>query len=292
MLQMHNKITWEDYSMICVKTSLKGKLLFSLLALSASLFAADLKMATTTSTGDTGLLDVLVPKYKTDTGVDLKWVAVGTGNALKLGENCDVSVVFVHSPKAEKEYVEKGFGIDRTAVMFNDFVIIGTPEMKAKFAGKNISEVFKIIETEQIKFVSRGDKSGTHDKEKAVWASAIGAVPEKQPWYLEAGQGMIATINIAAEQKGVTLTDRGTFIKYEANHKGNPPLVIVYEGADALKNFYSVMAVNPKRCPNADYEGALTFIKWITSDAIQTEIANFKLLDKQLFYPDFKTRAK
>lgn len=278
--------------MFSVKNRLKGKVLFSILALSSLLGAADLKMATTTSTGDTGLLDVLVPKYKADTGVDLKWVAVGTGNALKLGENCDVSVVFVHSPKAEQEYVEKGFGVERTPVMFNDFVVIGTPEMKTKFAGKNITEVFKIIEAEKIKFVSRGDKSGTHNKEKSLWAKATGKTPEKQVWYLEAGQGMIATINIAAEQKGVTLTDRGTFIKYEANHKGNPPLVIVYEGADALKNFYSVMAVNPKRCSNADYKGALTFIEWITSEKIQTEIANFKLMDKQLFYPDFKTRPR
>jgi len=278
--------------MFSVKNRLKGKVLFSLLALSSLLCAADLKMATTTSTGDTGLLDVLVPKYKADTGVDLKWVAVGTGNALKLGENCDVSVLFVHSPSSEKTYMEKGFGVERTPVMFNDFVVVGTPDMKAKFAGKSISEVFKIIETEKIKFVSRGDKSGTHDKEKGVWNTALGHVPEKQSWYLEAGQGMIATINIAAEQKGVTLTDRGTYIKYEANHKGNPPLVIVYEGADALKNFYSVIAVNPQRCANTNYKGALQFIEWITTDKIQTEIANFKLLDKQLFYPDFKTRAR
>lgn len=278
--------------MFSVKNRLKGKVLFSLLALSSLMCAADLKMATTTSTGDTGLLDVLVPKYKADTGVDLKWVAVGTGNALKLGENCDVSVLFVHSPSSEKTYMEKGFGVERTPVMFNDFVLIGTPDMKAKFAGKSLAEAFKIIETEQIKFVSRGDKSGTHDKEKGVWTSALGKVPEKQPWYLEAGQGMIATINIAAEQKGVTLTDRGTYIKYEANYKGNPPLVIVYEGADALKNFYSVIAVNPGRCANTNYKGALQFIEWITTDKIQTEIANFTLLDKQLFYPDFKTRAK
>ena len=278
--------------MFSVKNRLKGKVILSLLALSSLLCAADLKMATTTSTGDTGLLDVLVPQYKADTGVDLKWVAVGTGNALKLGENCDVSVLFVHSPSSEKAYMEKGFGVERTPVMYNDFVVIGTPDMKAKFAGKSISEVFKIIETEKIKFVSRGDKSGTHDKEKGVWKEAVGHTPEKQPWYLEAGQGMIATINIAAEQKGVTLTDRGTYIKYEANHKGNPPLVIVYEGADALKNFYSVIAVNPQRCANTDYKGALQFIEWVTSDKIQTEIANFTLMDKQLFYPDFKTRAK
>jgi len=278
--------------MFSVKNRLKGKVILSLLALSSLLCAADLKMATTTSTGDTGLLDVLVPKYKADTGVDLKWVAVGTGNALKLGENCDVSVLFVHSPSSEKTYMDKGFGVERTPVMYNDFVLLGTPEMKAKFAGKSISEAFKIIETEQIKFVSRGDKSGTHDKENGVWNTALGHTPEKQPWYLEAGQGMIATINMAAEQKGVTLADRGTYIKYEANHKGNPPLVIVYEGADALKNFYSVIAVNPQRCPNTDYKGALKFIEWVTSDKIQTEIANFTLMDKQLFYPDFKTRAK
>lgn len=278
--------------MFSIKSSLKSKILFSLLVCSSVLFGAELKMATTTSTGDTGLLDVLVPAYKKEMGVDVKWVAVGTGNALKLGENCDVSVVFVHSPKSELDYVEKGFGIDRIPVMYNDFVIIGRPEHKAKFAGKSISEVFKMIEAEKIKFVSRGDKSGTHDKEKSVWMSASGKVPEKEAWYLEAGQGMIATINIADEQKGVTLTDRGTFIKYESNHKGNPPLVIVYEGDNSLKNFYSIMAVNPERCKNADYKGAKEFMNWIVSDKVQTDIANFKLLGKQLFYPDAKTRVK
>ena len=277
--------------MFSEKISTKGKILFSALLLSSSLFGAELKMATTTSTGDTGLLDMLVPEYKKATSVDLKWVAVGTGNALKLGENCVVSVVFVHSPIAEKEYVEKGFGVDRTPVMFNDFVIIGKPEYKAKFAGKSIGEAFKIIENEKIKFVSRGDKSASHDKEKSVWNAALGKVPEKAEWYLEAGQGMIATINIADEQKGLTLTDRGTFIKYEANHKGNPPLVIVYEGDDNLKNFYSVMAVNPAKCPNTDYKGAKQFIDWIVSDDTQKKIADFKLLDKQLFTPDYKARA-
>ncbi|MBE0492352.1 MAG: substrate-binding domain-containing protein [Sulfurospirillum sp.] len=247
-------------------------------------------MATTTSTDNTGLLDVLAPMYKQDTGVDLKWVAVGTGNALKLGENCDVSVLFVHSPKVEKEFVAKGFGIDRTPVMFNDFVIIGAPEYKAKFAGKSIAETFKIIQDEKLKFVSRGDKSGTHNKEKNVWKAASGMVPEKESWYLQAGQGMIATINIAQEQKGLTLTDRGTFIKYESNHKGNPPLVVVFEGDTSLNNFYSVMAVNPQRCTNADYKGARTFIDWIVSDNIQKQIAAFKLLGKQLFTPDAKTR--
>lgn len=278
--------------MFSLTKGLRAKIMLPLILASSTLFAAELQMATTTSTDNTGLLDVLAPVYKKDTGVDLKWVAVGTGNALKLGENCDVSVLFVHSPKAELDYVQKGFGIDRTPVMFNDFVIIGAPQFKEKFKDKNISEAFKIIENEKIKFVSRGDKSGTDNKEKSVWKEAVGVVPEKQSWYIEAGQGMIATINIAAEQNGVTLTDRGTYIKYEDTHKGNPPLVIVLEGDDSLKNFYSVMAVNPKNCPNTDYEGAKKFINWVTSDNIQQQIADFKLLDKQLFTPDFKTRAK
>lgn len=276
--------------MFSLTKGLKAKVLLPLALTASFSLAAELKMATTTSTDDTGLLDVLAPVYKKDTGVDLKWVAVGTGNALKLGENCDVSVVFVHSPGAEEKYVEKGFGIDRTPVMYNDFIIIGAPEYKDKFKDKTTAEVFKTIQDEKIKFVSRGDKSGTDDKEKSVWKSAVGSVPEKQSWYIEAGQGMIATINIAAEQKGLTLTDRGTYIKYEANFKGNPPLVIVSENDDSLKNFYSVMAVNPKNCENTDYEGAKQFIGWITSDKIQQQIAEFKLLNKQLFTPDFKTR--
>ncbi len=276
--------------MFSVKNGLKSGLFVALLAMGASLGAAELRMATTTSTDNTGLLDVLAPAYKKDTGVDLKWVAVGTGNALKLGENCDVDVVFVHAPKVELEYVEKGFGIDRTPVMYNDFVIIGNPSFKQKFTGMSVAEAFKLIEKEQVKFVSRGDKSGTHSKEREVWKEALGKIPEKESWYIEAGQGMLATINIAEEQKGLTLTDRGTFIKYESNHKGKPPMVIVLEGDDTLKNFYSIMAVNPKRCEKADYKGAKQFIDWIVSEKVQAEIANFKLLDKQLFTPDAKTR--
>lgn len=276
--------------MFSVKNGLKSKFFIALLVAGVSLGAAELRMATTTSTDNTGLLDVLAPAYKKDTGVDLKWVAVGTGNALKLGENCDVDVVFVHAPKVELEYVEKGFGIDRTPVMYNDFVIIGNPSFKQKFTGMSVAEAFKLIEKEQVKFVSRGDKSGTHSKEREVWKEALGKIPEKESWYIEAGQGMLATINIAEEQKGLTLTDRGTFIKYESNHKGKPPMVIVLEGDNTLKNFYSIMAVNPKRCEKADYKGAKQFIDWIVSEKVQAEIANFKLLDKQLFTPDAKTR--
>lgn len=266
---------------------------FLLLGLfSVTLNSAELKMATTTSTDNTGLLDVIAPLYKNDFSVDLKWISVGTGNALKLGENCDVDVVFVHAPELEKKFVADGFGVDRTPVMYNDFVILGTTELKAKFEGKTIKEAFEIIKKEQIKFVSRGDNSGTHSKEKSVWKSVMGDVPSKEKWYIEAGQGMIATINIANEQRGLTLSDRGTYIKYESNYKGNPPLVIVLEGDTNLNNYYSIMAVNPKNCPKADYSGATNFIKWIVSPKIQQSIADFKLLDKQLFTPDAHSRKE
>lgn len=278
--------------MFKIKKSLIALSAGSLIFFASMVNAAELKMATTTSTDNTGLLDALAPIFKKDTGIELKWIAVGTGNALKLGQNCDVDVLLVHAPVVEKKYVADGFGTDRTPVMYNDFVIIGDPSHKAKFEGKTIQEAFKVIEEEKIKFVSRADESGTHVKEKNVWKAALGAVPEKESWYIQAGQGMIATINIATEQKGLTFTDRGTFIKYEDNHKGNPPLVIVYEGDKNLFNYYATMAVSTKNCPNADYKGAMAFIKWISSDNIQKEIANFKLLGKQLFTPDAKTRVE
>jgi tungstate transport system substrate-binding protein len=277
-------------SLMNIKKGVMFFLLLSTFGLSTN--AAELRMATTTSTDNTGLLDVIAPMYKNDAGVDLKWISVGTGNALKLGENCDVDIVFVHAPTLEKKFVADGFGTKRTPVMYNDFIIIGTPELKSKFEGKNIKEAFEIIKKEQIKFISRGDNSGTHNKEKNIWKSTMGDIPQKESWYVEAGQGMISTINIAMEQRGVTLTDRGTFIKYESNHKGNPPLVIILEGDTNLNNYYSIMAVNPANCPKANYQGATDFIKWITSDKIQQSIANFKLLDKQLFTPDAHSRKE
>ena len=268
------------------------KIVLSVLAASSMLMAADndLTMATTTSTADTGLLDAIYTAYKADTGVDLKWTAVGTGAALKLGENCDADILFVHSPKVEKEFVEKGFGVERKPVMYNDFVLIADKSIADKFKGKDLKSSFELIKAENIKFFSRGDKSGTDNKEKGIWKKVLGDVPEKDAWYAQTGQGMIATINIAAEQKGVTFTDRGTYIKYEANAKGNPDLVIVSEGDSDLKNFYSVIAVNPKHCPKTDIENANKFIEWVTGKNGQEFIGAFKLLYKPLFTPDAATR--
>lgn len=262
---------------------------FSLL-FSVAAFAAQpvLRMATTTSTDNTGLLDILAPLFQKDTGIELQWVAVGTGKALELGKNCDVDVLMVHAPAAEKQFVSDGYGVNRREIMFNDFVIIGPDSDPAQIRGMDIRSGFgKISETRAL-FASRGDNSGTHKKEVSLWKAAEMEVPDREDWYIQTGQGMLNTINIAAERDAYTMTDRGTFIKYEANHDGNPPLVILMEGDPTLRNQYSVMAINPVRSDSLKYDLALSFIDWITSSEVQKEIADFRLMDKQLFIPNAK----
>ncbi len=245
-----------------------------------------LLMATTTSTDDTGLLDYLAPLFKEDTGITLQWTATGTGKALKLGENCDVDVLLVHDPDSEKKFVEAGYGVDRTQVMYNDFIIIGPADDPAGIKGLTSTEAFKKIAEKKTIFVSRADESGTHMKEKFVWQQAGLDVPDKEEWYVQTGQGMLITINVAAEKKGYTLTDRGTYIKYEANYEGKPPLVILSEGDPYLLNQYSVIAVNPERCPKAKYDLAKKFIEWMASPRAQQAIEDFRLMGKQLFFPN------
>jgi len=247
-----------------------------------------LLMATTTSTDDTGLLDYLAPIIKKDTGIELKWVAVGTGKALKHGENCDVSVLMVHAPEAEEQYVAQGFGVDRRLVMYNDFIIVGPGTDPAGLKGLSIPQALKIITDKGAVFVSRGDKSGTHQKELTLWAAAKLPVPDKKEWYIQTGQGMLNSMVVAENKAGYIMVDRGTYIKYEDNHKGNPPLVILIEGDKSLLNQYSVMAVNPSRCRNATYERAIKFMDWIVSPQGQKAIAGFQLLGKQLFTPNAK----
>ena len=250
--------------------------------------AETLMMATTTSTQDTGLLEYLAPIFTRDTGIDLKWVSVGTGKALAHGKACDVDVLLVHAPALEKKFVDEGYGVDRRQVMYNDFVLIGPADDPAGVRGKDVPAAFRAFAASgKNAFVSRGDNSGTHNAEKKLWAEAGLAVPGKDsPWYVDAGQGMMATIRIAAEKNGYTVTDRGTFIKYEAAHKGNPPLVILIEGDKALLNQYSVMMVNPKVCPKVKRDAANAFIKWWVSPAAQKAVADFKLEGKQLFFPN------
>jgi tungstate transport system substrate-binding protein len=259
-----------------------------LLPASSSAAEKMLMMATTTSTDNTGLLDYLAPKFKEATGIELKWMATGTGKALKLGENCDVDILMVHAPPAEKKFVDAGFGTDRREIMYNDFVIIGPASDPAGIKGKSIKDAFAMLKDKKAVFTSRGDNSGTHKKELSLWKAANLPVPDKESWYVQTGQGMLATINIAAERNGYTMTDRGTYIKYESNMKGNPPLKILVEGDAVLLNQYSVIAINPKHCAKAKYDTAKQFINWITGAEAQQLIKDFKLLGKPLFTPNAK----
>ena len=247
-----------------------------------------LLMATTTSTEDTGLLNVLTPEFKKATGIDLRWTATGTGKALKLGEDCNVDVLMVHAPDAEKKFVDAGFGLNRKEIMYNDFIIIGPASDPAGVKGKSVKEALQAIQAKKANFVSRGDKSGTHMMELDLWKGSGAPVPEKETWYAQAGQGMMATITIAAEKNGYTLADRGTYIKYENNMQGNPPLKILVEGDQALFNQYSVIAVNPAKCQKAQLELATKFSNWIAGPEGQKLIKDFKVMGKPLFTPNAK----
>ena len=247
-----------------------------------------LKMATTTSTNDTGLLDYLAPMFKKDTGIELRWVSVGTGQALTHGKNCDVSVLLVHDPDAEKAFMDGGFGVQRKAVMYNDFVIVGPESDPAGIKGKSVAETMKAIAGKQARFFSRGDKSGTHIKEVSLWKAAGVPQPDKESWYASTGQGMMAVVRMAAEQKGYTLVDRGTYIKYVSTFKDKPPVAPLVEGDAALFNPYSVIAVNPAKCSGATYESAMAFINWITTAKGQQAVRDFRMMGKPLFVPDAK----
>lgn len=243
----------------------------------------NLLLISTTSTQDSGLLDVLLPAFTAKTGYRVQLVAVGSGQALKIGEQGNADVILLHSPAAEKEFVANGFGIDRRLVMHNDFVIVGPPSDPAGIAGKTPAEAVKKIFASGVIFVSRGDDSGTHVKELALWKSA-GLEPAGKDWYLETGQGQGATLSIASEKGGYALTDRGTFLAY----KSNVDLEILVEGDPVLLNIYHVITVNPEKFPNVNLEGARAFANFITSDEGQKVIADFGLdkFGQPLFFPD------
>lgn len=259
-----------------------------LLATPALAEEKSLLMATTTSTANTGLLDMLVPLYQEKTGVEIKFTAVGTGQALKLGESCDVDVVMVHAPGAEKKFLEAGYGVDRTEVFYNDFVIIGPEADPADVKGMKVAEALQAIHEKGALFASRGDDSGTHKAEKRLWESAGLAAPEGKDWYLSAGQGMSKTLLLADERGAYILADRGTFIKYEDSKKGAPGLVVLVEGDDILFNQYSVMPVSPEHCPNVKHDLAEAFRQWMTTPEAQKAVGDFTLLGKPLFIPNAK----
>lgn len=259
-----------------------------ILAFSAQAQNKSLMMATTTSTDNTGLLDYLIPHFEKETGIALKWTATGTGKALKLGQNCDVDVLLVHAPPAEKKYIENGYGKDRRQVMYNDFVIIGPETDPAGIKGKSISDALNAVKSKQAVFMSRGDDSGTNKKEKLLWKNAGIALPDKEKWYVQTGQGMLSTIHIAQEREGYTMTDRGTYIKYQSQKGGNAPLKVLVEGDQILLNQYSVLTLDPENCPKAKYDLALQFSDWMASQNAQDLIKNFRLLGQKLFIPNAK----
>lgn len=230
-----------------------------------------LMMATTTSTDDTGLLDYLQPLFKKDTGYDLQWTAVGTGAALKMGEDGEVDVVLVHAKAKEEAFVEAGYGVERFPVMYNDFVIVGPANGPVAVNG-DIAAVFKQIRDEELTFVSRGDDSGTHTKEKGIWEKVEIADYESNPNYLSAGAGMGDTLNMANEKEGYCLTDRGTWLAKRGDY---PDMGIICEGDKNLLNQYGVIAVNPEKYPDVNNEGANTFIEWICSEKVQKLIAEY-----------------
>ena len=243
-----------------------------------------LLLVSTTSTQDSGLLDVLLPAFTAKTGYEVQLVAVGSGQALKIGEQGHAEVILLHSPAAEKEFVANGFGIDRRLVMHNDFVIVGPASDPAAVRSQpSLNSVFKAIFSTGATFVSRGDESGTHVKELALWEKA-GLNPHGQPWYLETGQGQGATLSIASEKGGYALTDRGTFLAYRSNVE----LEILYEGDPFLLNVYHVITVNPEKFPAINLAGAKAFADFITSPEGQKIIGEFGVekYGQPLFFPD------
>lgn len=244
-----------------------------------------LMMATTTSTADTGLLDYLTELFLQETGWELRYTAVGTGEALEMGKNGDVDIVLVHAKASEEAFVEEGYGVERIPVMYNDFVVIGPAELTEK--GSDIEALFTEILSEQLPFVSRGDDSGTDKKEKGIW-TALELNPGDNPNYLESGQGMGATITMADEKKAFCLTDRGTWLKQKNTGDLELELAIVCEGDSSLLNQYGVIAVNPEKYPEVNIEGAEVFINWICSAEIQELIGQFGIEDygEALFTPN------
>ncbi len=257
-------------------------LLLTLVPLVGAAEPGKLIVATTTSTADSGLLDFILPDFEAIYNVKVDVIAVGTGQALELGRNGDADVVFVHARESEDQFVEEGHGLNRQDVMYNDFIILGPADDPAGL--KDLTDaaeaLAKLAETETT-FISRGDDSGTHKKEKAIWEKA-GLEPAGD-WYVSAGQGMGAVLTMADEMQAYTLADRGTYLSRTLEGIG---LVVLVEGDPILFNPYGVIAVNPELHENVSYELAMAFIDWLTSVQVQYKIGQFRVADKVLFTPN------
>src|SRR5574341_2293951 len=245
----------------------------------------NLILATTTSTQDSGLLDVLIPIFETETGYIVQTVAVGSGQAMEMGHQGNADVLLVHSPSAEKTFMSDGWGKDRALVMHNDFIIVGPVEDAARIKGLSATEAFQAIAAAEATFIARADKSGTSTKELGIWKKAeIDPAIAKPAWYIETGQGMGPSLTIASEKAGYTLTDRATFLA----NKANLQLEILVEGDNSLLNVYHVITVNADKWPKVNYEGALAFLRFMTEASTQEKIVKFGVekYGQQLFTPN------
>jgi len=241
-------------------------------------------VASTTSTQDSGLFGHILPTFKRATGIDVKVVAQGTGQALDTGRRGDADVVFVHARAAEEKFVAEGAGVKRFPLMYNDFVLIGPKSDPAGVKGtKDIVAALKAIQAKATPFVSRGDRSGTHQAELALWKDAgIDIAANKGPWYRDIGQGMGAALNTASAMNAYVLSDRGTWISF----KNRGDLAIAVEGDQRLFNQYGVILVNPAKHPHVKKELGQAFIDWLVSPAGQKAIADYKIDGQQLFFPN------
>jgi len=245
-------------------------------------------VASTTSTQDSGLFGYLLPIFKAKTGIEVKVIAQGTGQALDTARRCDADVVFVHAKSQEEKFLAEGFGVKRFDVMYNDFVLIGPKGDPAGVKGNDIETALKTIQAKGVPFVSRGDRSGTHAAELALWKQAgIDIAAGKGPWYREIGQGMGAALNAASGMNGYVLSDRGTWISF----KNRGDLQIVVEGDKRLFNQYGVMLVNPEKYPSVKKELGQAFVDWLISPEGQAAIAGYKIDGEQLFFPDAEKKG-
>ena len=242
-------------------------------------------VSSTTSTEQSGLFNYMLPIFKMKTGIEVKVVAVGTGQALDIGRRGDADVVFVHDKPAEEKFVEEGFSTKRYEVMYNDFILIGPKSDPAKIGGgKDIQVALQKIATAQAPFVSRSDKSGTHAAELRYWKSAGITPSSSQSWYKETGSGMGPALNTASAMNGYILADRGTWLSF----KNRGDLVILVQGDPKLFNQYGVMLVNPAKFPHVKKVQGQEFIDWLISKNGQDVIASYKIDGEQLFFPNAK----
>ena len=255
--------------------------LLSLTGASAQTGNPLVRLATTTSTENAGLLGALLPHFTRETGYEVHVIAVGTGKALRMGADGDVDVVLVHAPEAERRFVCEGNGVKRHPVMYNDFVIVGPKDDPAGVQhAANAAEALTKIQSNRQTFISRGDDSGTHKKERNLWRSA--GLHPTGAWYREAGQGMGKVLQITDQMQGYTLTDRGTWLAYQ----DKTDLRIVFQGDPPLFNPYGIIRVSDRKYPDLNHEGAETLIRWITSAKTQQRIADFRKNGESLFIPN------